>query len=273
MNRKQLKDQARESLKDSGNGPKKVTLIFLVSFVVLTVLRFLLTELVGNVDMGGNYLSNAVSSEAKVLALTYVVSFAMQIIIALLCVGYTAAALEMKNKNPVGHGSLLAGFRLSARAILAYVLMDLFLGLWASACSLPLTYGLTLLLTMDEAVLGENTIMAIMVAYVAVVMFILSYRYRTLFFGLMDNPGLTARQALRQAVDITRGHRFQLFLLDLSFLPWFLLSILTCGVLFIWKLPYIMTTYAHAYEYLLRDYRQRQEHFRQLREKMMRERM
>lgn len=273
LNRKQLKAMAREDLKNSGNGPKKVTLIFLVCFVVLNVLRFVLTELVGKMDMGGNYLSNAISAEAKTMALTYVVSFAMQLVIMLLCVGYTAAALEMKNRNPVGHGSLLAGFRLAGRAIMTYVLLDLLLGLLASVCSLPLSYILSMVLMVDETVISEDLMMAIMVIYVGVVMFLLSYRYRTAFFGLMDNPGLNARQALKQASNITRGHRVQLFLLDLSFLPWILLSVLTCGVLFVWKLPYIMTTYAHAYDYLLRDYKQRQAHFQQLREKMMRERM
>jgi uncharacterized membrane protein len=39
----------------------------------------------------------------------------------------------------------------------------------------------------------------------------------------------------------------QLFLLDLSFLPWLVLCACTGGILLIWKLPYIVTTYAHAY--------------------------
>lgn len=273
MNRKQLKSVARQRLSETGQGTGKVTLIFLVASVVLLVLRYFLLEAIGRMDMGGNYISNAVSSEAKQMALTYVVSFAMQILIVVFCTGYTATALEMKNQNPVGHGSLLAGFRMAPRVILAYVLMELLIGLIATVCSIPLVYVLSMAIQLQPDMIGASGVMTVIMIYVGVVMFIVSYRYRTLFFGIMDHPGMSVRQALRQANAITRGHRWQLFLLDLSFLPWILLSILTCGILLIWKLPYIMTTYALAYEFLMEDYRQRQEHFRQLREQMMQNRM
>lgn len=55
------------------------------------------------------------------------------------------------------------------------------------------------------------------------VMWIVSYRYRMIWFLLMDHPDASPWQLLRTSSAMTQGHRWELFLLDLSFLPWFLL--------------------------------------------------
>ena len=63
---------------------------------------------------------------------------------------------------------------------------------------------------------------------------------------------------------INTPRRGELVLMDLSFVPWALLCTLTCGVLLIWKLPYMVCTYAHAYRYMLEDYGVRQQRMEQL---------
>ena len=45
-----------------------------------------------------------------------------------------------------------------------------------------------------------------------------------------------------------KGHKFDLFYLYLSFIGWFILSILTCGVGFIWLIPYVQMSVAAFYE-------------------------
>lgn len=40
----------------------------------------------------------------------------------------------------------------------------------------------------------------------------------------------------------TRGHKWELFVLDLSFLGWIILCGLTLGILSIWIMPYIQQT-------------------------------
>lgn len=271
MNRKNLKAQAREALSDTGREPKIVTLIFLLGVAITIGLRIFLVELVGNMDTGGKYLSDTLTGASKSLVMSYGVAIAFQLLLVLLCAGYTAVALELKNKNPVGVGTLQAGFRMPGKVILTYVLMMLFTSFWAYGFSMPVCYLLIIGVTMGTQVLTEAMVMNILVVYVGIVMFFASYRYRMAFFMLMDNPDLTARQAIRQAGAVNKGHRKQLFLLDLSFVPWILLCILTCGVLLIWKLPYIVTTYAGAYDALMTDYAQRQIRMKEMQEKMFQE--
>ncbi|RMC38741.1 MULTISPECIES: DUF975 family protein [unclassified Lactobacillus] len=49
------------------------------------------------------------------------------------------------------------------------------------------------------------------------------------------------------------GHKWQLFVLDLSFLGWYLIGLLTLGIGFIWIVPYVQTTKANFYRQLAGD--------------------
>ena len=71
---------------------------------------------------------------------------------------------------------------------------------------------------------------------------IAAYRYRFAMYDLLEDPNLSPIQALRMSAAQAAGFKWQLFMLDLSFLGWNLLSALTMGVLSIWLNPYIQQT-------------------------------
>jgi len=79
------------------------------------------------------------------------------------------------------------------------------------------------------------------------------YAYRMVPFILTDNPNIGYKRAVQLSTQMTRGHKFHIFLLDLSFLGWLILGILALfiGVLFV--LPYINAANAELYA-LLRQY-------------------
>jgi uncharacterized membrane protein len=64
---------------------------------------------------------------------------------------------------------------------------------------------------------------------------------------LAENPGMTAREALRESTRITNGHKFELFVLQLSFIGWILLVPVTFGLIAIWLVPYMNAAAANAY--------------------------
>ena len=51
------------------------------------------------------------------------------------------------------------------------------------------------------------------------------------------------------------GNKMRLFLLDLSFIGWFLLGLITFGIAFLWITPYWNTARAAFYEDLMSDLR------------------
>ena len=47
---------------------------------------------------------------------------------------------------------------------------------------------------------------------------------------------------------MTNGHKMELFVLDLSFIGWYLLSALTCGLALLYLVPLLNATHANVYE-------------------------
>jgi hypothetical protein len=74
-----------------------------------------------------------------------------------------------------------------------------------------------------------------------------SYAYQMVPYILADNPNIGHKRALELSNQMTEGHKFKMFILDLSFIGWYLLGLLALvvGVLFV--LPYDNATRAELY--------------------------
>ncbi len=77
---------------------------------------------------------------------------------------------------------------------------------------------------------------------------IMSYAYSMTEYIYIDNPSLSASQCLEKSKELMKGKKGKLFLLDLSFIGWFLLCLLTFGILTFWVSPFQMATRAAFYE-------------------------
>jgi len=73
--------------------------------------------------------------------------------------------------------------------------------------------------------------------------------YAMTTFILADRPDVTAREALKRSMRLMAGNKKKLFVLVLSFIGWFVLSVLTLGILYVVYVgPYYYTTLAGFYE-------------------------
>lgn len=79
---------------------------------------------------------------------------------------------------------------------------------------------------------------------------IASYSYSMSYYILKDNPGMDANEARKASIEMMKGHKWQLFCLEFSFIGWIILSILTFGILTLWVGPYMETAKAAFYEEL-----------------------
>ncbi|MBR1834722.1 MAG: DUF975 family protein [Bacteroidales bacterium] len=77
-----------------------------------------------------------------------------------------------------------------------------------------------------------------------------SYSYALTPYILHDNPELKVTESLRCSQQMMQGYKGKLFLLDLSFIGWILLGIITFGIGFLWVRPYMITARAKFYEEL-----------------------
>ena len=75
-----------------------------------------------------------------------------------------------------------------------------------------------------------------------------SYQYRFVPYLAMDYEELSSKELLALSREMTQGHKWQMVLFDLSFIPWHLLGVLTLGTLEVFYVePYINLADAQLY--------------------------
>ncbi len=113
-------------------------------------------------------------------------------------------------------GQMFEGFQQFGKATGTYLLMILFIILW------------TLLLIIPGIIMG--------------------YAYSMAFFVRADDPQVGCREALTRSVEMMRGYKWKLFCLFCRFIGWGVLAMLTCGVGYLWLMPYLYAAMAQFYE-------------------------
>ena len=79
---------------------------------------------------------------------------------------------------------------------------------------------------------------------------IMSYAYAMTPYIMNDRPDLDASDCIHESRVMMKGYKWKLFCLDLSFIGWALLCILTLGIGLLWLQPYIEASHAKFYEEL-----------------------
>ena len=78
-----------------------------------------------------------------------------------------------------------------------------------------------------------------------------SYEYRMIPYILSENPNISRTRAFEISKNMMYGNKWSVFELDLSFLGWYILSVLTLGLLSIFYVnPYMESTNAELYAFL-----------------------
>ncbi len=74
--------------------------------------------------------------------------------------------------------------------------------------------------------------------------------YSQTFFIMNEHPDFTGKEAIDASQGMMLGHKWEYFVLSLSFIGWFLLCIITFGLMLFYVLPYYQATMAEYYRYL-----------------------
>ena len=77
--------------------------------------------------------------------------------------------------------------------------------------------------------------------------FIMALAYAMTPYILEEHPEIGIWEASTRSREMMRGHKFDLFYLELSFIGWVLLGALTCGIGMLWVSPYMSAALAAFY--------------------------
>ncbi|MDO4261353.1 MAG: DUF975 family protein [Eubacteriales bacterium] len=65
------------------------------------------------------------------------------------------------------------------------------------------------------------------------------YRYSMTPYIMLEHPDLSVMEAISESKRIMMGNKWRLFCLEMSFIGWILLGMITCGIASLWANPYI----------------------------------
>ena len=80
------------------------------------------------------------------------------------------------------------------------------------------------------------------------------FAYAMTPYILKDNPNMKNNEAIELSMAMMNGHKWDLFCLELSFIGWALLCVLTFGIGYLWLIPYMQTSVAAFYEDVKAEY-------------------
>lgn len=163
--------------------------------------------------------------------------------------GFTSYSLRLARGEQPGYRSLFDGFYMIGRVVLTVILKQVFVWLWTMLAMIPYVVVLTVAVVFESAALLA---FAVLLAIAGGVFGIaVSYRYRLAYYFLLDNPGMGSLEAITHSKRAMNGWKGSLFVFDLSFLGWALLTPFTLGILSLWLNPYMGAAEANFYDYVV----------------------
>lgn len=204
---------------------KEITRGACVSAYVMTLLYLAITYALNTIDlyMGGDYaaymemhlpdlpIPDFLYGPAGIPAMVVLfISVMVALVGSVLRGGLVLYHLGVRRGEQMPYTTLFDGFSFVGKLILLEIVMYIFVTLWSMLFVIP---GI-----------------------------IATYRYRFALYNLCENPEMGIMDAIHMSKMQTYGYKMDLFVLDLSFFGWSLLSVLTLGILNIWLHPYIQQT-------------------------------
>lgn len=219
MNRSSIKSDARLLLRDSSPKPMLVSAVYVLILAVVSFLSYQLfgryiaafmqtvmqefnmsdpsklTESLfkfyGSVDpdrLAYEFYNAMPPTSSRILNALLI---AVTVIIG---VGFVIFSMNTVRSSDPSFGNLFDGFGCLLRVALLLILEALFIFLWSLLFFFP-----------------------------AIIAF---YRYRLALYLLLDHPDMSPMQCILESSRIMKGHKTELFALDLSFIGWFILVFL-----------------------------------------------
>lgn len=237
LNRKELKKQAALRLEDAAFDPKLLALLYFGISLGISLLGDLLNWLLDSAIASAGGLSG-ISTRSMLSTVQFVLNTALTFATLLLNAGWIFVSIRLFRRENPGPKSLAQGFRNIGPVLRLYLLFFLIsLGLYialfflfvillgllppnADLSSLPAAlYEVLTFAPLVTVLYG-----VILLAILALIVLPIYYSLSLAPYFLMDEPWRGAVFALQMSRCVTKGHRCDLFMLDLSY--WWLGALL-----------------------------------------------
>ena len=223
-----LKADARALIK--ANAPK-IILVGIVYLVVTTFITQLQSHLPAPANIYPQFHANEISAEqffASFRPHGILLALLLGLMLPTISTGYNYYCLKITRAQDADYKDLLRGLNMFLKVIALSIVSSFFVMLWSFLFVIP-------------------GIIAI-------------YRYRQAYFILLDDPTKGVLQCITESKYLMHGRKIDLFLIDLSFIGWNMLSLLVLlfiipffPIVRIWLAPYYTLVLANYYNQLIAD--------------------
>jgi len=217
-----LKNNAKIIIKTAKPSLLTAAVIYLLVFVLLTTLSSAVLGVNVSYDdamqymryyMNGDYQAILRMSESiSPPGTAYLIDALIRVVLYVFGAGFLIFIFNTVKRAGAVYGNLLDGFGLAGKLILLALVQGVFIFLWSLLFIIP---GI-----------------------------IARYRYRMAKFLLLDHPDMGVMDCIRVSKQMMKGHKWECFVLELSFIGWALLAAIPYigYAVMIWSTPYINTT-------------------------------
>lgn len=235
----ELKNTAKDKLE--GKYGSSIRILLLSAFISWTV--HLCIDSIGSSTVGGVYAKTDSRTAAAVVSVVFeLLMLLANVMLGVMHAGITLYFLKIACNQPFFVRDLFYGYKTDSKKIL---IIAAAMVLCESLCVLPCQYLAENWLSTRESIWLLWTLAALFAGlciYIPV-----SLGIGLSFYLMFDFPQNSGPQTLSLCWHTMKGHRKQLLLLGLSFLPLILLCILSFGIGFLWLQPYMQMTYTYFY--------------------------
>jgi len=204
LDRRALKTRAKETIRTSQPSVISVGAVMLILSIIINMLSARLMGLNMSQSEMMNYTQYVVDGnyDAAIQYIdrmqppggAHIIDLLLTIVRSVLEAGFIVFLLNTIRAAQPCFGNLLDGFGFIWKIILLSILTGIFIILWGMLLFIP---GV-----------------------------IAAYRYSQAIYILVDDPTKSPMQCIRESKAMMRGHKMELFKLNMSFLGWYLLAIL-----------------------------------------------
>ena len=218
MDRVQLKMDAKAAMQQANPHPVLVALVYMV---ILAAISFVISMMSGVSSVFTTLVSNpdaAAAIYAGMMIPSILLSLVSTLVTGFLNMGFTAYTLRVINRQPAGINDLFAYARYCLKIWGLSIVMGFFVFAWSLLLWVP---GI-----------------------------IAMYRYSQAVYIFAENPDKGIMECINESKAMMYGHKMDKFVLDLSFILWYLLAGVTCGIAGLYVTPYVEITNAAFYNSL-----------------------
>ena len=193
LDRANIKNLAKESMKGKKPRVYWVAVFYLVVVNILSELSYRMQ--LGNLDLNRVVAEISQGHSINMPQLSFVgavLLLAVTVMSGVLSMGFQGFCLRIGRKQHAGIGEIFDIFSIFFKAFALLFMMGIFIFLWSLLFVIP---GI-----------------------------IAAYRYSFAPYILLDCPDKGVLQCIRESKELTKGYKWQLFVLDLSFIGWELLA-------------------------------------------------